>query len=72
MYVPELGPAVPRRGNEISRGIGRAMLSTGGWKFEGSVPDEPKFVLIIAPHTSNWDFVVGVGDRKSTRLNSSH
>lgn len=25
------------------------------------MPDLPKFVLIVAPHTSNWDFFVGVG-----------
>jgi 1-acyl-sn-glycerol-3-phosphate acyltransferase len=25
------------------------------WKKEGQVPDVPKFVLIAAPHTSNWD-----------------
>jgi len=61
MYVPPLGPAVPKRGNAISRAIGRAMMRMGGWHFEGSVPDEPKFVIIVAPHTSNWDFLVGVG-----------
>lgn len=32
-----------------------------GWHFIGAIPDLPKFVLIIAPHTSNWDFFVGVG-----------
>lgn len=61
MYVPQLGPAVPRRGNAISRAIGRATLGAGGWKFEGTFPDERKFVIIVAPHTSNWDFIVGVG-----------
>src|SRR5665647_1195129 len=60
MYVPALGPSVPRRGNAISRAIGRAMMRIGGWKFEGVVPDQPKFVVIVAPHTSNWDFVLGV------------
>ncbi|MDI9569710.1 MAG: lysophospholipid acyltransferase family protein [Pseudomonadota bacterium] len=25
------------------------------WKKEGRVPDAPKFVMIAAPHTSNWD-----------------
>ena len=25
------------------------------WKKEGRVPDVPKFVMIAAPHTSNWD-----------------
>ena len=61
MYVPPLGPKVPRRGNAISRSIGHVMMRAGGWHFEGEVPDEPKMVVIVAPHTSNWDFVVGVG-----------
>jgi 1-acyl-sn-glycerol-3-phosphate acyltransferase len=26
----------------------------------GQLPDEPRFVLIAAPHTSNWDFIIGV------------
>ncbi len=30
-----------------------------GWRIDGSLPDLPKFVVIVAPHTSNWDFVVG-------------
>ena len=61
MYVPHLGPAIPKRGNAISRWIGRAVLRAGGFKFEGEVPDGPKFVIIVVPHTSNWDFIVGVG-----------
>ena len=24
------------------------------------LPDEPRFVIIVAPHTSNWDFFVGI------------
>ena len=31
-----------------------------GWRVEGSVPPVPKLVMIVAPHTSNWDFVVGI------------
>lgn len=61
MYVPSLGPAVPRRGNAISRWIGRSVLRAGGWRLEGEVPDQPRFVIIVVPHTSNWDFIVGVG-----------
>ncbi|MGK2963112.1 MAG: lysophospholipid acyltransferase family protein [Gemmatimonadaceae bacterium] len=60
MNVPPLGPSVPRRGNAVSRFIGRSAMSLTGWKFEGVVPDEPKFVIIVAPHTSNWDFPLGV------------
>ena len=36
------------------------MLAALGWKVEGEVPNLPKLVIAVAPHTSNWDFVVGV------------
>jgi 1-acyl-sn-glycerol-3-phosphate acyltransferase len=58
--VPKLGPAVPRRGNALTRGIALLVLRVMGWRFEGEVPDQPKLVVVIAPHTSNWDFVVGL------------
>jgi 1-acyl-sn-glycerol-3-phosphate acyltransferase len=32
-----------------------------GWKAVGEVPKERRFVLIAAPHTSNWDFLYFVG-----------
>ena len=31
-----------------------------GWDVEGQLPDLPKFVIIGAPHTSNWDFLVAM------------
>ena len=53
MYVPSLGPRIPSRGNALTRWIGRTMMTLMGWTFEGTLTDEPKFVMIIAPHTSN-------------------
>ncbi len=32
-----------------------------GWRAHGIVPAPRKFVLIAAPHTSNWDFVYFLG-----------
>lgn len=32
-----------------------------GWRAYGNVPEPRKFVLIAAPHTSNWDFVYFLG-----------
>lgn len=32
-----------------------------GWRVEGTLPDLPKFIVIGAPHTSNWDFVLFLG-----------
>ena len=31
-----------------------------GWKITGEIPDNVrKSVMIVAPHTSNWDFIIG-------------
>ena len=35
------------------------ILSLFGWKVVGIVPPEKKFVCIVAPHTSFWDFIWG-------------
>lgn len=41
--------------------IANLILRMVGWRVEGILPDIPKFVLIGAPHTSNWDFVLFLG-----------
>jgi 1-acyl-sn-glycerol-3-phosphate acyltransferase len=58
--VPTVGAAVPRRGGWMSRQIAGGALRAAGWRFEGDPPNLAKAVVIIAPHTSNWDFVVGL------------
>ena len=60
MLVPELPPSAPRRTTPALRFLGRAVLSFMGWRFEGNFPDRPKCVVAVAPHTSNWDFVIGL------------
>lgn len=30
-----------------------------GWTVNITVPDYPKCIICVAPHTSNWDFVIG-------------
>lgn len=35
-------------------------LRLAGWKIKGQPPDTPKYVVIAYPHTSNWDFPLGV------------
>ncbi len=36
--------------------IARWLLHLAGWQLEGSRPAFDRYVLIAAPHTSNWDF----------------
>ncbi|EKE69491.1 lysophospholipid acyltransferase family protein [Gallaecimonas xiamenensis] len=31
-----------------------------GWRIEGQLPELPHYVLVAAPHSSNWDFVLGI------------
>lgn len=40
----------------LSHRLGRFWLWLFGWKLDGVPANERKFVLIAAPHTSNWDF----------------
>lgn len=30
-----------------------------GWQLFGQKPDLRKFIIVVAPHTSNWDFFIG-------------
>lgn len=55
-----VGSRVPRRGNAVSRWVGRWALRLVRWRHSGALPDEPKFVLIGAPHTSNFDGVIAI------------
>ena len=55
-----IGSRVPRRGNAFSRGFGSALLRLLGWRHEGAIADEPKLVMIGAPHTTNFDGVIAI------------
>lgn len=37
------------------------LLRAAGWQIIGALPSPKKFIMIIAPHTSNWDFFLGLG-----------
>ncbi|MFH1850761.1 MAG: lysophospholipid acyltransferase family protein [Candidatus Neomarinimicrobiota bacterium] len=51
--------------------LGRFGLWIAGWKLEGRIPAGRKFVLIAAPHTSNWDFPLLIAATFSLRLKIS-
>ena len=40
--------------------IGRSVIRIWGWRFSGEIPNVAKGVVIVAPHTSNWDFLLGI------------
>jgi 1-acyl-sn-glycerol-3-phosphate acyltransferase len=42
-----------------------------GWRIEGNLPDLRKFLIIVAPHTSNWDFLYGFFAYLTLRLDAT-
>ena len=40
----------------FSQLLAQGILKLVGWEATGSFPNIPKFILVGAPHTSNWDF----------------
>ena len=55
---PEQVP-VHLRGNRsaVTRWFRRTVLSVFGWHVQGRIPNVKRLLIIVAPHTSNWDFV---------------
>jgi len=45
----------------ILRFLSGAIMRLTGWRVDGSLPALPKYVIIGAPHTSNWDFLLFLG-----------
>ena len=35
-----------------------------GWSIEGELPNCKKYIIVVAPHTSNFDFMIGVFTRR--------
>ena len=40
--------------------MGQFLQYLSGWKIEGTLPNINKIVVVCAPHTSNWDFIIGM------------
>ena len=45
----------------ILRFLSNSIMRLAGWRVEGTLPDLPKYIIIGAPHTSNWDFLLFLG-----------
>ena len=35
-------------------------MGVSGWQIIGKIPNEERVLIIAAPHTSNWDFILGI------------
>ncbi|WP_397536159.1 lysophospholipid acyltransferase family protein [Roseateles sp.] len=56
--------------NTVLRAFSIGFLKMTGWKLDGALPaNQPKCVLIAAPHTSNWDLPYTLMVAFALRLN---
>lgn len=60
MTYPTPAQHHPKLGNRLTSIIGKALLKLIGWRLEGPFPQDKKFVICLAPHTSNWDFFIAI------------
>ncbi len=58
--VPQMPPRVAKGGNAFTRWLGLTALRLAGWRVTGNLPDREKLLVIAAPHTSNWDWVIAL------------
>lgn len=70
-HIPPLTPAVPKWGNNLTKAMGRMLLGVYRWYIEGHLPDAPRFVIVLAPHTSSMDFFIGMGTMFAVGFKSS-
>lgn len=66
--LPHVGGKVPRRNYGVLETAGRIVLRGLGWRVVGEFPDLPRVVIALAPHSSNWDFVIGAATVFALRL----
>ena len=65
-----VSPQLPRRGNAVSRLLGRMVLAMFGWRVANLPPEVPKAVIIGGPHTSNWDGIFTLAAMVSLNLDA--
>lgn len=62
---------MPAMQNNFSAAICRKLYNCLGWQFLGTVPDISHAVVVLAPHTSNWDFFIAMVAKAALKLRAS-
>lgn len=63
--MPKVQPSIKL---SIKAKLAKALLALLGWRVVSAPPIAAKGVVIIYPHTSNWDFLIGVLARAVLQL----
>jgi len=57
---PAPPPNMPRLAPSAAGALCRWVYTRCGWRVAGEIPNAPKLVVIVAPHSTNWDVVWGL------------
>ena len=55
----------------MAMNLAKWLLKKSGWTFTVNIPPTDKCVICVAPHTSNWDFVLGELGSRSMGMKAS-
>ena len=69
---PQMPPQIPTKGNRLSRAVGCYLLHLLGWRVTGQFPHESKVICAVGPHTSNWDFIIGMAGILATGIDARY
>lgn len=58
--MPAAGAPDRKPSPSLAERLGRSLLASRGWTTVFEPLPAPKGVIVVYPHTSNWDFIVGV------------
>ena len=56
----------------MASSVCRYILKTLGWSIEVDRPRSRKYVLVVYPHTSNWDFPLGICAARAIGLDAHY
>jgi len=65
---PSPPPNMPRLAPSAAGDLCRWIYTSCGWRVAGEIPDAPKLVVIVAPHSTNWDVIWGLLLKVGLRL----
>ncbi len=71
LKIPTVPECIPRRNFGVLRRLASKALVISGWTICGELPQQSKLILAVAPHTSNWDFFLGIAAMFSLNLRVS-
>lgn len=58
--LPSAPSEAPKLNSRFWPWLARVLLRLSGWRLLGELPNEPKLILIGAPHSSYWDGYYGL------------